>query len=166
MGAGKTSLGKKLATALNYKFIDLDQFIAFETQQAINKIFQNKGEQYFRNLETESLHKLLSVQHDTPQIIALGGGTVCFNNNLALVKKQGLVVYLKLPLKIIIGRLKKDKENRPLVKDLKEEELIAKVSDLFAKREVFYNAADVTVDAQFSKSKLKKQLVEIIENQK
>lgn len=166
MGSGKTSLGKKLAGALSLNFIDLDQYIEFETQQAINTIFKQQGEDYFRSLETKSLVKLLKNSEQIQHVIALGGGTVCFNQNLELVKKHGLVVYLELPLKVIIGRLKKDKENRPLVKDLKEEDLIKTVSELFAQREKYYQAADYTLDAQTSKSKLKKQLVEIIENQK
>lgn len=163
MGSGKTSFGKKLALYLQKEFIDLDLEIEQQEKLSINDIFKVKGETYFRNLETKVLKSLVKKSNT---VIALGGGTVCYNQNLEFLKDKGTLVYLELPLKTILGRLRKDHENRPLVKDLEAKDFIATVSDLFGQRENYYKRANLVLDAQLSKSKLKIQVADFIESQK
>lgn len=163
MGSGKTSFGKKLAVYLEKEFIDLDFVIEQKEKLSINEIFLVKGETYFRNIETKVLKDFVEKKD---AVFALGGGTVCFNDNLAFLKEHGILVYLELPIKTILGRLRKDNENRPLVKDLDSKDFISKISKLFAQREEYYKQADIILDAQISKSKLKRQIADFIESQK
>lgn len=166
MTSGKTSFGKKLARALEYEFIDLDELIETECKASINEIFKNEGEDYFRNLETKILKNIISSSKNKNRVVALGGGTPCYNNNISLLKEENVLVYLSLELKVIIGRLKVDKENRPLVKDLDNDALVLKVSKLFKEREHFYNQANLVLNAQTSVAKLKQEVIHFIENQK
>lgn len=165
MTSGKSSFGKKLARSLEYDFIDLDDLIEKETKSSINELFSHNGENYFRNLETKFLENILN-SSEKNRVVALGGGTPCFNNNLPKIKKENVLVYLQLDVKIIIGRLKVDKENRPLVKDLNDEDLVQKVNNLFKERESFYKQADLILNAQESNHKLKQEIKNFIENQK
>lgn len=163
MGSGKTSFGKKLALYLETEFIDLDFEIEQKEKLSINEIFLVKGETYFRNIESQTLKTIVNKKN---AVFALGGGTVCYNDNLVFLKTQGILVYLELPLKTILGRLRKDNQSRPLIKDLDSSEFISKITKLFAQREDFYKQADIVVDAQISKSKLKRQIADFIETQK
>lgn len=158
MASGKSSFGKKLARYLDMTFLDLDSFIEEEEERSINEIFAIKGEPYFRYLETEVL-KNINLKNT---IVSLGGGTPCSEENIEFITNNGLLIYLELPLKIIIGRLKQDKENRPLVKDLKEEELIETVSHLFNSREIFYKKANLILNMQKSLKELKEEVVNYI----
>ncbi len=158
MASGKSSLGKKIAKHFKKHYIDLDSLIEEVENLSINKIFEEKGEPYFRFLETEILKKL----DFENTVIALGGGTPCFHNNIEIIKAKGKLVYLQLPLKIIIGRLKQDKDNRPLVKNLNDDDLVKKVSELFHEREKFYLKADLCIDAQQSISKIKNQIASLL----
>ncbi|MGB1018262.1 MAG: shikimate kinase [Chitinophagales bacterium] len=165
MASGKSSLGKKIAKKLDRKFIDLDKEIELFEQTTINEIFDQKGEDYFRRIESEILGKTID---NNPEniVLALGGGTFFSKENIAILKENGSVVYLFLELKNILGRLKVDKENRPLVKNLEEEKLKEKISKLFKTRESFYEQAHLKVDACKSKSKLVEEVILFIENQK
>ena len=94
-GSGKSTIGKALAAELDRHFTDLDQTIEGEEQQTIPAIFKNQGEQTFRQLETKYL-KQVSSQEDL-QVIATGGGTPCFHNNMEFINKSGVSVYLDIP---------------------------------------------------------------------
>lgn len=144
MGCGKTTLGKKLAKTLGYDFIDLDELISQKEMQSINDLFSNKGEEAFRNIETETLKEIISTNNLT--VISLGGGLPCFNNNLDLLKKNGLLVYIQMPAKALSNRLINSKDERPLLKNKKGEELLAYIEDLLGKREIYYNQAHLKVD--------------------
>jgi len=162
MASGKSSFGKKLAKFLEKDFIDLDLYIEEKEACSINEIFNKKGEDYFRKQESIVLEEL----QNKNAVISLGGGTACFNNNIDFIKKNGIVVYLELPLKIIIGRLKQDKENRPLVKELEDRALIDAVTQLFNKRESYYKKADLILDVRCSTAKLKKEVKSFIDDLK
>tara|TARA_B110000037_G_scaffold182109_1_gene209594 strand:+ start:392 stop:907 length:516 start_codon:yes stop_codon:yes gene_type:complete len=158
MASGKSSFGKKLARHLDRDFLDLDSFIEEEEELSINEIFALKGEPYFRYLETKVLKKL----NLKNTIVLLGGGTPCSEKNIEFLTNNGLLIYLELPLKIIIGRLKQDKENRPLVKDLKAVELIETISHIFNSREVFYKKANLILNMQKPLKELKEEVVNYI----
>ncbi|MGB1248493.1 MAG: shikimate kinase [Chitinophagales bacterium] len=154
MASGKTSIGRKLAKAWQMNFIDLDKAIEESEQMTINQIFETKGEEYFRQLETESLQKL-DVENT---IVATGGGTACFHDNIAIMQTKGKVIYIDVPTKILIGRLKQQKDSRPLVKDLDEKQLIDFVNQTMEKRLPFYGQADVCIDGTLGMGRIKEFL--------
>lgn len=112
MGAGKTSLGKRLAHALRWRFIDTDQSLVARTGADIPTIFAQEGEAGFRRREHEMLADVLKEPHDT--VIACGGGIVLDPRNRELIAKQRLVVFLDVSVERQIARIGRDK-NRPLV---------------------------------------------------
>jgi shikimate kinase len=142
MGSGKSTLGEKLASKLNYNFIDLDKFIEAEYQQTIPEIFSTKGESEFRAMENNSLKKLIEKDN---LIIACGGGTPCYYNNMELMNNNGITVYIKMSVDTLISRLLVAKEKRPLIENKTEAELRAFVSRQLEKREDFYHQAQYTV---------------------
>lgn len=165
MTSGKSSIGRKLAKTLAWQFIDLDQAIENKTQKTINAIFKENGETFFRNLETETLTEISKTTQAT--VVALGGGTPCFNQNIDFLLQKGKVFYLEVSKAMLIGRLKQNQAKRPLVKDLNAKELAQKVADLFAEREKIYQKAHYTVNANESKNKVKQAILKYIgEHQK
>jgi len=154
MASGKSKYGKKLAKYLNRNFIDLDNYIEEKEKLSINEIFKQKGEEYFRNLETEIL-----LENDFENaIISLGGGTPCFNDNMKFIEKNVFSVYLKLPLKVIIARLKQNKEKRPLVKSLEDDELVETVSNLYNSRIEYYRKANIHINALQSFKEIREKI--------
>lgn len=145
MGCGKTTLGKKLAKQLNYLFIDLDKEIERESNKSISDIFLNEGENEFRKTETTVLNKILDLNGN--YIIALGGGTICFNNNLQIVKNKASLIYLQMPVKALYSRLKESKTNRPLISNLNDEELLSFIENKLKERENFYLQANYIFNA-------------------
>ena len=122
MGSGKTTFGKQLARKLSYHFFDLDAEIEKNEGLSISEIFSEKGEAYFRETESKILTNLLRNKNDV--VLSLGGGTPCFFNNLDLIKKQSLSVYIKLPVKTLAQRLQQSNKNkRPLISGLNSKEL-------------------------------------------
>ena len=144
MGSGKTSLGKKLAKKLNLPFLDLDQRIEKQEQCTITEIFNKKGEDYFRTLETAILKDL--IQTNTDFVLSLGGGTPCFNNNMEFINSTGTSIYLKYNAGILTSRLLLAKQERPLIENKNKEELKQFVFDLLNQREPFYHQCKLIVE--------------------
>lgn len=149
MSSGKSSVGQLLARQLNRKFIDLDQYISEQAQMSISDIFKNKGELFFRKLEHKSLSEVLNHSKNENLIVALGGGTPCYYNNMELINQEDDVtsIYLKLNIESLLNRLWKEKVNRPLIAHYTDkdglEEFIRK--HLF-ERQFFYLQAQHTMD--------------------
>ncbi len=144
MSAGKTTLGYQLARSLNMRFTDLDQLITRQLQKPIDALFAEHGEDGFREIEKNALHSTFK----TPELVlATGGGTPCFFDNMDYMIKNGLAFYLKLPREIIIKRLLKSVKERPLVSGKSYEELETIVHDLYETRKKFYEKAQYSVDA-------------------
>ena len=135
MGSGKTSIGMKFARAFSYEFLDSDARIEEEQQQTINDIFAKQGEIAFRNMETELLMRLAEKQEKF--VLGTGGGMPMREENVALLKQIGLVVFLKAGQEELIKRLTND-TTRPL---LAEGDIQDKVENLYAKRLPIYEAA-------------------------
>ena len=148
MASGKTSKGKKLARKLEFDFIDLDEEIERKEGQNITTIFEVKGEAYFRQLEADVLRR---IPESTKAVIALGGGTPCFHENMKYVNERGTSIYIKRAATTILGRLRQNKAKRPLVANLTDEELKAFISENLEKREAFYKKATLTFDADARK---------------
>ena len=139
MGCGKTTLGKKLAKDLNYNFIDLDTYIEKKTNKTITEIFENKGEKRFRIVERESLMEVLKKDNI---VIATGGGTPCFFNNMQEILVSGKAIYLKMKIKDLLERLETGKSQRPLIKNKSAKELESFIRNKLSERESFYKESD------------------------
>jgi shikimate kinase len=143
MGCGKTTAGKKIASALDFSFIDLDQEIERRELKPVREIFAGSGEEYFRKAESETLRDL-SIKADT--VISTGGGTPCFGDNLLFMKETGILIYLKMTPLQLKSRLGESADKRPLLKDLKENELFDYITAKLKEREPFYEQATLIVD--------------------
>ena len=111
MGSGKTCIGELLAKLLNMSFVDTDEQIIKSEKTSINQIFAQKGETYFREIETATLKNILNFNN---QIISTGGGIIKSDENLSLLKEKSVVFYLKASPDILFERIKNNKE-RPLL---------------------------------------------------
>jgi shikimate kinase len=140
MGSGKTTLGKQLANKLDKQFFDLDAEIEAIEKSEVSVIFDKKGENYFRKIETEVLIKLIS--NNDNFVISLGGGTPCFNDNMKLINLAGTSIYLKYNSEILANRLVNNKTERPLIKNLSEGEVKAFVNHKLNERELFYEQSN------------------------
>jgi len=143
MGSGKSTAGKKLASSLGWEFVDLDKKIEEITQLTIQEIFAEKGEDYFRNLESEMLQSLNS-QSDT--VVSAGGGTPCFGDNMDFMLDTGVTIYLKLTPGQLRSRLAGSKQERPLLKGLDDEAILEFIKERLSLREKWYSRAEFIVD--------------------
>lgn len=141
MGCGKTTQGKKLAKELGYYFIDLDDYIEKQREMTITELFQEVGEEAFRKIETEALQEC--IDGNLKALIATGGGTPCFNDNMKLMLNSGKVVYLKMDPKALYNRLFNAKGDRPLINGKENEEMFLYIENLLKVREEFYNKAQI-----------------------
>lgn len=132
MGAGKTTVGRKLAKTLSWEFIDTDEWIEKEQGKKISDIFAESGETAFRDMETELLKNLQ--ERDGHFVLSIGGGMPVREENRALLQSLGTVVYLKTSKEEIIKRVSGAK-NRPLLQGGALEE---KVTALMNARESIY----------------------------
>ena len=143
MGSGKTTAGKKLASLLGWSFIDLDKRVEEFTGKIIPEIFSQNGEDYFRIIETQLLRNLKSWINI---VISTGGGTPCYIDNMDYMIETGLTIYLKLTPAELKSRLSQSKGERPLIKDLDQEELTSFIKEKLAVREKWYDRSDLTID--------------------
>src|SRR5436190_1599204 len=118
MGTGKTHWGKRLSEKLHIPFFDLDEQIAEHEKKSITQIFAENGEEYFRLLEKDVLH-IVSNYHKN-FILACGGGTPCYYNNIDFINDQGISVWLNTTVDLLCQRLAKEKDKRPLISSLSD----------------------------------------------
>jgi shikimate kinase len=143
MGCGKTSWGRKLATHLNYDFIDLDQVLEQQAGMSIADYFSGFGEDAFRKLESEVLKQ---AEYPVNAVISTGGGLPCYFDNMDWMNAKGKTIYIKLSPKALADRLEKGKAKRPLLRDKHGDELITFIAGKLAERESFYQQATFTAD--------------------
>ena len=150
MGSGKSAIGKILANKLDYNFIDVDKMIEIDAGKTIKKIFEEDGEQYFRDLEEKITINILELKET---IVSLGGGAIINKNIRGSIKKNSYNIYLNVNIDILTKRLQNSK-TRPLIykKNLKKE-----LINLIGIREKFYRKADLIV-------KNEKNIIETTEN--
>jgi len=141
MGAGKTTVGRLLAEKTGYEYLDADEVIEKNAGKSITQIFADHGEDYFRDLETQSLKSLAAQQN---HVIATGGGVVMREENWQAMKSGGVTVYLKAPIEIIWERIKHS-TTRPL---LQVDNPLETARELLGRRESMYQKADLIVDTE------------------
>jgi shikimate kinase len=145
MGSGKTHWGRIWSAAYQFSFVDLDHVIEKEKGKTIAKIFEEHGEDYFRKLETETLHSFHEHQN---AIISCGGGTPCFNNNMQWMNEYGVTVYLKSTPKQLAMRLNNEQHKRPLLQNVDEHQLEDFIKEKLLQREPFYSEAQIILEAE------------------
>jgi shikimate kinase len=142
MGSGKSAMGAALAQELGLSFIDLDKNIENSYGKDIPAIFAADGEKRFRELEQQALTDALEQDN---YVMACGGGTPCFFDNLAKMNDAGVTVYLKMSSDSLIERLEMEVDKRPLLMGKKGHELGAFVQELLLEREKDYLKAKYKV---------------------
>lgn len=142
MGSGKTTMGKRLARYLDYKFVDLDKFLEEKAGMTINDFFKIHGETAFREFEKNILRE---GNFDDHTVIATGGGAPCFFDNIDWMNGNGMTVYLKMPPAGLVNRLK-NATDRPLISGLNEPELLEFITNKLKEREPFYEKARLVVN--------------------
>jgi len=149
-GSGKSTEGARLAKALGWNFVDLDKAIEESSGVSITSIFETQGEAAFRKLEQDQLIKTFNY---TNTIIACGGGTVCYENNMEHIQQHGLSIYLKANPAFILSRIQGKIAERPMFKGLEEIELIEKIKELLQLREPYYLKAMAQVELPLKTNK-------------
>lgn len=142
MASGKTSIGKKIAKKLDYKFIDLDDYLEEKYNKTIPDIFKQDGEDKFREMEKDTLHDTFKMKK---VIIACGGGTPCFFDNIEQINKNGFSIYLNRTVDYLVYKLMHAKTIRPLVQNKTEDELKQYIKNTLKHREQYYKKATKTI---------------------
>ena len=135
MGAGKSSIGRRLASRLGIPFIDADTEIVSAAGMTIPEIFEKHGEPYFRAGEARVIARLLD---NGPQVLATGGGSVMDPQTRALIGQKGISIWLKADIDVLLKRTKR-RNDRPLVE---------KIKDLLPVREPIYAQADIIIQSR------------------
>lgn len=143
MGSGKTHWGQKWAAKNKLTFYDLDNEIEKILGESVADIFEKKGENFFREMERYVLKKF-NVSDNF--IMACGGGTPCFFDNLQWMKDNGTVIYLQVSPPKVFDRVMDEKDKRPLIKKLNTSELLFFIEQKIKEREAYYSEAHHTLD--------------------
>lgn len=138
MGAGKTTLGKAFARELGLTFIDLDWYIEERFHKTVQRIFEEKSEEGFRELERNMLHEVSDFEN---VVISTGGGTPCFFDNMEYMNTQGETVFLSVDPTVLFRRLRVAKQQRPLLAEKTDEELMEFIGSALEKRMPHYSKA-------------------------
>ncbi|MGL4228065.1 MAG: shikimate kinase [Tannerellaceae bacterium] len=150
MGAGKTTIGKDLASLLGLSFIDLDWYIEERYHKKISDFFEAEGEAGFRQIERKMLKEVSQFENI---LVATGGGTPCFFDNMDYMNLVGKTIYLKVTEEELADRLEVAKASRPLIADKNREELIHFIANTINKREPFYLRSQIVFKAETMNTK-------------
>lgn len=140
MGSGKTHWGRIWAKEDQVDFYDLDELIEKEESRSVATIFDENGEHYFREKETEVLRKFTGKENF---LLACGGGAPCFNDNMQWMNDNGTTVYLSASPQYLFEKVIAEKDKRPLIKNLAPEELFSFIEQKLKEREPVYQQAKV-----------------------
>ncbi len=154
MATGKSSIGKKLADALERPFTDLDEYIVDKEGMSISMMFKEYGEAYFREKEWDSL---LEITQNVNGVISLGGGALHNQQVVDHLKLYGLIVFIKTPLNVIVDRVSRNKK-RPIVLneegEIKSQDILfSELESLYLKRVDLYNQAQVILESTGKETK-------------
>jgi shikimate kinase len=143
MGSGKSHISKILSEKLNFSLIDLDKEISKRNKLTIPEIFAKKGEIYFRKLERETLEEILATEENL--VLSLGGGTPAYYNNMEIINSNSQSVFLRASVGTLTERLSKQKEKRPLIANIPDEDLPEFIAKHLFERNAFYSKAQFHV---------------------
>lgn len=138
MGSGKNYWAKYLSNQYKMNWIDLDLEIEQANNLTIETIFATKGEDFFREQEKEILRTIEAADNI---IVATGGGTPCFHNNMQWMNEHGITIWIDEPIDVLVSRLLTQKSHRPLIKDFNKNELTHYLFTQLEKRKPFYQQA-------------------------
>ena len=160
MASGKSRIGEQTARVLGWVFLDTDKLIEEKVGSSVSQIFSEQGETAFRQMEIEVLREIIKRKNC---VIALGGGTLTHPEAVAIIKENGTLVRLWAPVDVISERIAR-KNTRPLMAGLSEDERKAKIREMLARREPFYNQADFSIESHenIPVDQLVKQMMELI----
>jgi len=139
MGSGKTTIGRELAARIDAPFFDLDELIESAERTSIKELFAQRGEPYFRKRERDILR---STKHLEAAVIATGGGTFTFDENIQFIQSEGLSVYLSAPYALLRARVGDKAADRPLFAD------DVSTHELYANRIRYYRMSDITIEVR------------------
>ncbi|MGP1446067.1 MAG: shikimate kinase [Candidatus Limimorpha sp.] len=145
MGAGKTTIARRLAQRLGWRFFDTDKMVEESTGLSIDEYFKKNGEGAFRQLETKVLQCTAELDH---VVVSTGGGTPCFNQNMDWMNKHGFTVFVQVSAESAVSRLLSSKNRRPLLENKSREELMAYVKQHYTSRLPFYQQAQMTIKGE------------------
>ena len=138
MGSGKSTTGKNLARRLGYGFLDTDKIIVERIGMSVNEIFDRLGEDTFRENEVRLLREVIQRKN---LVVSTGGGLPCHGDNMIVMNKYGITIYLRQSPSALYRRLHSRRYKRPLVRDLSDEQLKNFIDQKLAERESFYARA-------------------------
>ncbi len=144
MGSGKSHISKLLSEKINFQLFDLDKVISNHYQQTIPEIFKKKGEIFFRKLEKETLESIL--KNENKCILSVGGGTPVYYNNMDLLNDNTITIYLRANVNTLTERLIKQKEKRPIIAKISDEDLPEFIAKHLFERNIFYNKSQFIID--------------------
>ena len=145
MGSGKTHWGRQWAGHLHRKFIDLDQLLESNEQLSIQQMFEQHGEDWFREKEAIALRNVIDENHI---LVSCGGGAPCFHDNMNFMNETGYTVFLEGSPKFLLGNIIKEPMARPLLKNMSEGEMLFFIEKKLAERNHFYQQAKLTLNAE------------------
>ena len=151
MGAGKTTVGRIMSDRLGLSFIDMDHYIEGRFHKTVEKLFSEKGENAFRDIERRMLHEVAMFED---VLVSTGGGVPCFYDNMAFMNEVGTTVYLKVSVNELTNRLEACKNVRPVLQGRHGEVLKTFITDSLKKRESFYSKAKVIFNAEIMMTEL------------
>lgn len=144
MGSGKSHISKILSDKINFKLIDLDKEISRRNKLTIPEIFEKKGEIHFRKLERETLEEILANQENI--VLSLGGGTPVYYNNMEIINNNSKSFFLRASISTLAERISKQKEKRPLIAKIPDEDIPEFIAKHLFERNVFYNKAQFSIN--------------------
>lgn len=156
MGAGKTYWAQKMAKWNKCVAYDLDALIEMNEEKTIAEIFEEEGEEYFRKVEAKILRWF---KEKKKFIIATGGGTPCFQENMSWMKKEGLVIWLDPSLEVLVNRLSLEKQQRPLIASLNDNEIAAFIENKLVERHSYYAQAHYRINTDSMNEASMKKLI-------
>ena len=142
MGSGKSTMGRSLSAYMEMDLIDLDHYIEARYRRSVKELFAERGEDGFRKIEQSMLHEVGEFEN---VIVACGGGTPCYFNNMDYMKERGITVLMNASHEALMRRLStpKAKSKRPIIADKSNEELASFITEAIKKRAPYYNQASI-----------------------
>lgn len=162
MSSGKSLISKELSKKINFNFLDLDFYIENLYGKKIPEIFNEGGEITFRKIEKETLEHILKMGNNI--VLSLGGGTPAYYDNIQTINHSSVSVYLRTSIPVLVQRLIQEKEQRPLIKNINNENLTEFVAKHLFERQVYYNQAQFIIDTdKKTPDEISEEIIHLVE---